>query len=72
MARLPTRRSSRPATHAELRELRRLVRDSTAELTTAVERCLRDLEIQFKRIAQIQTELDEIRSVWSRRRRRTR
>ena len=49
---------------SELNELRRLVRSSTAELKTAVDKCCHDLDVQFMRIAQIQAQLDEVRTVW--------
>lgn len=35
------------------------------DLVRAVEDCVRSLELQFTRIAQIQAELDHIRSAWS-------
>jgi hypothetical protein len=41
------------------------MRSSTAELASTVDKCWRDLEVQFERIAQIQAELDEIRSAWT-------
>jgi hypothetical protein len=37
-----------------------------APLTTGEERNTRELEIQFKRIAQIQAELDDIKRAWER------
>ena len=40
--------------------------DAVRRLDDAVAQCCRDIEIQFKRTAQIQQELDEIRSAWTR------
>lgn len=39
-------------------------REFTA-LTRLVEECVNNLALQFKRIAQIQAELDHIRAAWS-------
>ena len=41
---------------------RAVTRSEFAELVRVVEECYRNLEMQFPRIAQIQTELDQIRS----------
>ena len=59
------KRPSSPVTRSAFEELRRTMRSSTAELASTVDKCCRDLEVQFERIAQIQAELDEIRSAWT-------
>jgi hypothetical protein len=42
------------------------LRKALAPLTSSEERNTRELEIQFKRIAQIQAELDDIKRAWER------
>jgi uncharacterized protein YukE len=48
----------RPADHVTRREF--------TALAGKVEECANNLEVQFKRIAQIQAELDRIRAAWAR------
>ncbi len=63
---LPTRTrvskgsNSMPAVAALRRELR-LLRSTMAEQGRILSRAVTDLEVQFKRIAQIQAEVDELR-----------
>jgi len=51
-----TGRSSRPVSRAEFDAMRQ-----------QVDGCVRDLAIQFKRISQMQAELDQIRQAWAKR-----
>jgi len=44
-----------------------ITRREFAALARTVEDCSRDLRLQFTRIAQIQAELDQIRTAWSKR-----
>ncbi|HYT74108.1 MAG TPA: hypothetical protein VEL79_05120 [Vicinamibacterales bacterium] len=41
-------------------------RDEFESLRRALDDCCKSLDIQFRRIAQIQAELDEIRGAWMR------
>jgi hypothetical protein len=47
-------------------------REEFIDLVNAVDECSRNMELQFKRIAQIQAELDHIRAAWSPAQRRKR
>jgi BMFP domain-containing protein YqiC len=49
-----SRRLPRPVSRAEFDELRQVL-----------DQCRRDIEIQFKRIAQMQAEFDQIRRAWT-------
>ena len=55
------RRSSRAVTRREFDALAAVVRD-----------CCRDIQVQFTRTAQVQAEVDHIRTAWSRLRRASR
>jgi hypothetical protein len=68
MARKPSprlRRVPRPATYAELQETRAELRKTMAALNGLAERFTKITDIQFERIAQIQAELDEVRTAWT-------
>jgi hypothetical protein len=66
MARKPSRRVPRPATYAQLQEARAELRKTVADLNDLSARFVKITDIQFERIAQIQAELDEVRTAWTR------
>jgi DNA repair exonuclease SbcCD ATPase subunit len=69
MARKPARRlprAPRLATYAQLQEARAELRKTMAALDDLTERFTKITDIQFERIAQIQAELDEVRTAWTR------
>jgi len=47
-----------------------VTREQFQRLTSVVEECCAKLDLQFKRIAQIQAELDHIRAAWNSREQR--
>jgi len=49
-------------TQADLKTLYALVTDTRDELRMTIDQCCRDLDTQFKRIAQLQVQLDEVRA----------
>jgi hypothetical protein len=58
-------RAARPATYAQLQEARAELRKTMADLADLSDRFTKITDIQFQRIAQIQAELDEVRSAWT-------
>ena len=69
MARKSSHRLSkvpRPATYAQLQEARAELRETIAHVRDLAERFTKITDIQFERIAQIQAELDEVRTAWTR------
>jgi hypothetical protein len=55
----------RPATIAQLQETRAELQKTMAALDDLAERFTKITDIQFERIAQIQAELDEVRTAWA-------
>jgi hypothetical protein len=67
MARKVSRRprsSPKFATRADVQEVRALLRQSMADFDALAERFTKVTDIQFERMAQIQAELDEVRTAW--------
>jgi len=69
MARKSSRRAlrpPRPATYAQLQEVRADLRRTMGDFIDLAERFEKFTTIQLERIAQIQAELDDVRSAWTR------
>jgi hypothetical protein len=59
-------KAPRHATYAQLQEARAELRKTIADLDDLSDRFTKITDIQFQRIAQIQAELDEVRTAWTR------